>query len=212
MRKTWCRRRFLFPSSSAEAEKNESAEIKSAEAWLATVVTRLCINHLKWAPGCRGKSIFGVWLPEPVIAEYTANPRENVQQAESLSIAFFSSSWRRFHQRKARGLFAQGSLWLRVRRSRPHRAEKRAELSPTSKSRAPSYHTARPPAFQVGRRINSDGWWKAFLKATNEGDMEGPHGGLVRRCRLHHRRRRGNPCSSQAHCPEPNPSLDCLFA
>ena len=68
-------------------QKNESAEIKSAEAWLATVVTRLCINHLKSARVQREEYV-GVWLPEPVIAEYTANPRENVQQAESLSIAF----------------------------------------------------------------------------------------------------------------------------
>ena len=68
-------------------QKNESAEIKSAEAWLATVVTRLCINHLKLARVQREEYV-GVWLPEPVIAEYTANPRENVQQAESLSIAF----------------------------------------------------------------------------------------------------------------------------
>ena len=59
-----------------------------AEAWLATVVTRLCINHLKSARAQREEYV-GVWLPEPIVADYdAANPRENAEQAESLSIAF----------------------------------------------------------------------------------------------------------------------------
>jgi RNA polymerase sigma-70 factor, ECF subfamily len=69
-------------------QKIEPGEIKSAEAWLATVVTRLCINHLKSARAQREEYV-GVWLPEPIVADYdAANPRENAEQAESLSIAF----------------------------------------------------------------------------------------------------------------------------
>src|SRR5258708_27794514 len=76
-----------------------------------------------------------------------------------------------------RGLFAQGSLWLRVRRSRPHRAEKRAELSPTSKSRAPSYHRA-PPAFQVivGSTATAGG---GVFEGNQLGGHGGSHGGLL---------------------------------
>src|SRR5258707_13174707 len=58
-------------------QKNESAEIKSAEAWLATVVTRLCLNHPKLARGRREGYVRG-WLPEPGIGRYPVNPPENV--------------------------------------------------------------------------------------------------------------------------------------
>jgi len=67
-------------------QKRDRADIKSAEAWLTTVVTRLCINHLKLARVQREEYV-GPWLPEPIIAENAIEPRENAEQAESLSIA-----------------------------------------------------------------------------------------------------------------------------
>jgi len=42
-------------------QKGDRTEIKSAEAWLATVVTRLCINHLKLARVQREEYV-GPWL------------------------------------------------------------------------------------------------------------------------------------------------------
>src|SRR5258708_9203509 len=58
-------------------QKNESAEIKAAEAWLATVLTRLCINHLEFARVQREEYIC-IWLPHAVIVEYDSNPPGNV--------------------------------------------------------------------------------------------------------------------------------------
>src|SRR5882757_218433 len=68
-------------------QKSDRTGIKSAEAWLTTVVTRLCINHLKLARVQREEYV-GSWLPEPIVAEGAIDPRENAQQAESLSVAF----------------------------------------------------------------------------------------------------------------------------
>jgi len=68
-------------------QKSDRTGIKSSEAWLTTVVTRLCINHLKLARVQREEYI-GPWLPEPIVAEDAIDPRENAEQAESLSMAF----------------------------------------------------------------------------------------------------------------------------
>jgi RNA polymerase sigma-70 factor, ECF subfamily len=51
-------------------------EVKSPRAWLTTIITRLCINHLKSARVQR-ETYIGTWLPA-----------ENAQLADSLSLAF----------------------------------------------------------------------------------------------------------------------------
>jgi RNA polymerase sigma-70 factor, ECF subfamily len=62
-------------------------EIASPRAYLATVITRLCINHLNSARAKREEYV-GAWLPEPLI---TAQGHDTVAEswmAESLSMAF----------------------------------------------------------------------------------------------------------------------------
>ena len=61
-------------------------EIASPRAWLTTVLTRLCINHLKLARVQR-ETYFGEWLPEPLVEE-ESRPVENTRLADSLSLAF----------------------------------------------------------------------------------------------------------------------------
>jgi RNA polymerase sigma-70 factor (ECF subfamily) len=78
MQKTWCRKHF-FAGRKLTAPKSGLARRGS--------LTRLCINHLKLARVQREEYV-GTWLPEPVVAEYATNPRDNAEQAESLSIAF----------------------------------------------------------------------------------------------------------------------------
>ena len=56
--------------------------IHAPRAWLTTVITRLCINHLSLARVKR-ETYVGPWLPEPLIGE------EDVSRlADSLSLAF----------------------------------------------------------------------------------------------------------------------------
>jgi RNA polymerase sigma-70 factor (ECF subfamily) len=61
--------------------------IESPKAWLSTVVTRLCINHLNSARVQREHYV-GPWLPEPIVTDPADPHRDNGQLAESLSQAF----------------------------------------------------------------------------------------------------------------------------
>jgi RNA polymerase sigma-70 factor (ECF subfamily) len=65
------------------ARQDEHAEVRSPRAYLATIVTRLCIDHLRSAE--RTRMVYpGPWLPEPL-----AEPnQESALLASSLSTAF----------------------------------------------------------------------------------------------------------------------------
>src|SRR4051812_12198679 len=62
--------------------------IVSPRAFLSTVVTRLCINHLQSAQAQR-ESYIGPWLPEPVLTtlDQRFSPTDKLELHESLSQA-----------------------------------------------------------------------------------------------------------------------------
>jgi len=65
------------------ARQDEHADIRSPRAYLTTIVTRLCIDHLRSAERTR-MTYPGPWLPEPV-----AEPnQESAELASSLTTAF----------------------------------------------------------------------------------------------------------------------------
>ncbi len=65
-----------------------SSEIRSPKSYLATLVTRLCLDHLKSARIQREEYI-GPWLPEPLLtSDQEAMPFETAAQHESISLAF----------------------------------------------------------------------------------------------------------------------------
>lgn len=65
----------------------EAAEVQSPKAYLATVVTRLCIDQLRAASAQRERYI-GPWLPEPILTDAHPELAENAILAESLGFAF----------------------------------------------------------------------------------------------------------------------------
>jgi RNA polymerase sigma-70 factor (ECF subfamily) len=65
------------------ARQDEQAEIRTPRAYLTTIVTRLCIDHLRSAERTR-MQYAGSWLPEP-LAEPIQEPAE---LASSLTTAF----------------------------------------------------------------------------------------------------------------------------
>jgi RNA polymerase sigma-70 factor, ECF subfamily len=65
----------------------DTNEIRSAEAWLVSVVTRLSIDKLRKVSVERDKYI-GPWLPEPLVASTSPTPEEELETASSLSMAF----------------------------------------------------------------------------------------------------------------------------
>ena len=66
---------------------DEGVAIESPKAFLATVTTRLAIDHLRSAR-VRRESYVGSWLPEPVIEDKEPAAVRQMELAESLSMAF----------------------------------------------------------------------------------------------------------------------------
>src|SRR6516225_4447268 len=64
--------------------------IHSLQAYLTTILTRLCLNQLQLAQ--RKREVYvGPWLPEPILTEGTpdeADPEHRVELEESISLAF----------------------------------------------------------------------------------------------------------------------------
>jgi RNA polymerase sigma-70 factor, ECF subfamily len=67
--------------------RGAGTEIESEKAYLATIVTRLAIDHLGSAR-VRREEYVGSWLPEPVVEEREPESARYVEIAESLSMAF----------------------------------------------------------------------------------------------------------------------------
>jgi RNA polymerase sigma-70 factor (ECF subfamily) len=65
----------------------EGERIESPRAYLSTVVTRLCIDHLQSARARRERYV-GEWLPEPLVDDARGDPAAHAEVADSLSLAF----------------------------------------------------------------------------------------------------------------------------
>ena len=63
------------------------ADLRSAKAYLTTIVTRLCLDRLKSARATREEYV-GPWLPEPVVTSDRPGPERSLAQAESVTLAF----------------------------------------------------------------------------------------------------------------------------
>src|SRR5213594_254135 len=68
-------------------QEASDADVRSPRAYLATIVTRLAINHLRSARVQR-ESYVGPWLPEPLMTEQVPDASGHIELSESLSMAF----------------------------------------------------------------------------------------------------------------------------
>jgi RNA polymerase sigma-70 factor, ECF subfamily len=62
-------------------------EVRDPRAFLVTIISRLCLNHLDSARARREEYV-GQWLPEPLATGPEGDPSEPAQVGESLSMAF----------------------------------------------------------------------------------------------------------------------------
>ncbi len=62
-------------------------DVQTPRAYLATIVTRLCVDQLRSAQS-RREVYVGPWLPEPVMTNGQKQPASSVELAESLTMAF----------------------------------------------------------------------------------------------------------------------------
>lgn len=68
-------------------QQTAEVTVKSTRTYLSTIVTRLCIDHLRSARVQREQYV-GPWLPEPLMTQQTDDPAAQVELADSLSMAF----------------------------------------------------------------------------------------------------------------------------
>jgi RNA polymerase sigma-70 factor (ECF subfamily) len=65
----------------------QPADLRSAKAYLTTIVTRLCLDRLKSARVTREQYV-GPWLPEPVVTDDRRGPERSLALAESVTLAY----------------------------------------------------------------------------------------------------------------------------
>ena len=63
------------------------ADLRSPQAYLTTIVTRLCLDRLKSARAAREEYV-GPWLPEPLLTDERDAPDQPAALAESVTLAF----------------------------------------------------------------------------------------------------------------------------
>jgi RNA polymerase sigma-70 factor, ECF subfamily len=68
----------------------DTAEVRSAEAYLVTITTRLAIDRLRSARARREEYV-GPWLPEPLVADADSDPARLVAEADQLSLALLAT-------------------------------------------------------------------------------------------------------------------------
>ena len=145
------------------------AEIRSPRAFLVTIISRLCINHLQSARVQREEYV-GQWLPEPIITGPGSDPLEIIRVDESLSMAFLVMLERLSPVERAVFLLREVFEY--------EYSEIAAVLGQSEAncrqilSRAKQHVSAIRPRFKTSLREKSD-LLERFLKATSSGDMEG---------------------------------------
>ena len=65
----------------------DAGTLESPQAFVTTVVTRLCLDRLKSARATREQYV-GPWLPEPVLTNDSRTPDALAERAESVTLAF----------------------------------------------------------------------------------------------------------------------------
>lgn len=70
-------------------QQTANETVRSAKTYLATIITRLCIDHLRSARVQREQYV-GTWLPEPMLTQQFDNSTDLMELADSLSIAFLA--------------------------------------------------------------------------------------------------------------------------
>src|SRR5580692_3304553 len=144
-------------------------EFRSPRAFLITIISRLCINHLQSARVKREEYV-GQWLPEPIVTGPGSDPLEIIRVDESLSVAFLVMLERLTAVERAVFLLREVFEY--------EYSEIAAVLGQSEAncrqilSRAKQHVSAIRPRFKTSSQKNSD-LLERFLKATSDGDMEG---------------------------------------
>jgi RNA polymerase sigma-70 factor, ECF subfamily len=143
--------------------------IDSPRAFLVTIVSRLCINHLQSARVQREEYV-GQWLPEPIVTDPGSDPLAIIKVDESLSMAFLVLLERLTPVERAAFLLREVFEY--------EFSEIAAVLGQSEVNcrqilrRARQHVSAMRPRFKVSSKKQND-LLQRFLEAMGTGDMEG---------------------------------------
>jgi len=157
------------------------SDVRSPKAFLITIVSRLCINHLKSSHAQREEYV-GQWLPEPIVTGQGSDPLAILRADESLSMAFMVLLERLTPVERA--------VFL-LREVFDHEYAEIASVLDLTESncrqilrRAKQHVSAARPRFRVSARERDDLRGK-FLQAVGSGDLEGLTALLAANATLH---------------------------
>jgi len=150
-------------------QQSAEEDVRSPRAFLVTIISRLCINHLQSARAQR-EEYAGEWLPEPVMTGPGSDPFGIIRVDESLSMAFLVLLERltpveravfllrevfEYDYSEIASILGQSEVNCRqiLRRARQHVSAMRPRFEPARSSR--------------------DDLLASFLAATGTGEMQG---------------------------------------
>ena len=145
------------------------SNIRDPQAFLVTVITRLCINQLQSARSKR-EEYFGQWLPEPLLTGPSANPSNMAVIDDSLSMAFLVLLERLSPVQRAVFLLREVFDYeyeeiagiLKLTQSNCRQLLKRAKRNVADDR----------PRFDASRR-QQERLLRQFLETASQGDMQG---------------------------------------
>jgi RNA polymerase sigma-70 factor (ECF subfamily) len=143
--------------------------IESPRAYLATVVSRLSLDHLRSAR-VRRETYVGEWLPEPLVATAADDPARKAEMADSLSLAFLVLLESLSPEQRA-------AFLLRDVFDEPY--DRIAEIIGTSEANARQLATRARRRVEEGRprfsasREQREELASRFFAAVEDGDLEG---------------------------------------
>jgi RNA polymerase sigma-70 factor (ECF subfamily) len=162
-------------------QRSDEKNVRSPRAFLVTIVSRLCINHLQSARVQREEYV-GQWLPEPIMTDPGSDPFGIMKVDESLSMAFLVLLERLSPVERA--------VFL-LREVFDYEYSEVAKVLGQSEAncrqilhRARQHVRAMRPRFVASERKQDD-LLQRFLEAVGTGDMDGLVGLLSKDIELH---------------------------
>jgi len=145
----------------------DTEKIRKSKSWLLTVVSRLCLDHIKSARVQRER-YYGVWLPEPVI-EDSASGFSNTNMDESVSMGLLLVLEKLSPDERI-GFLLHEVFACRFREIAVILGKPEASCRKLV-SRARARVRSEKPRFEITAEEHEE-LLRCFLKACREGDLE----------------------------------------
>jgi RNA polymerase sigma-70 factor (ECF subfamily) len=150
-------------------QQTPEEDIRSARAYLVTIISRLCLNQLQSARVQREEYV-GQWLPEPIITGPGSDPLELIRVDESLSMAFLVMLERLTPVERA--VFLLREVFEYDYAEIASILNQSESNSRQILSRAKQHVAEMRPRFQTSQQEKKH-WLERFVQATTSGDLQG---------------------------------------